>query len=167
MADLAYQQYLKHIDSWLPTKGYKILQDHRFDALSVDRVFQGYRYSLYFKRRKTFCFVKYVDGEWLSPVEFKAYSTFCFQLVFDNKKDRLAGLFFVTIIIHPLIVTDALSDEMFAFVQEYRPRHFTHYEIPSVFELSSQKLWYCASTSLYEIIQYVVLEKEMKELFSV
>jgi GH15 family glucan-1,4-alpha-glucosidase len=167
MANVTYPEYLQHLDTWLPSKGYQIFQDQRFDSLSVDRVFQEYRYSLYFNRRKTFCFVKYVDGDRLSPDEFKAYSTSCFQLVFDNKKDRLAGLFTVTMIIHPLIVTDTLSDEMFACAQEYQPRYFAHYELPAVFELSSEKLWYCSWTSFYGLIRHILLEREMKALFSV
>lgn len=165
MPDLTYLQYLQHLDSWLPLKGYQNLQSGKFDTLGVDRVFHLYKASWAFGSRHSVCFVKYTSGYPLSPSDYQKYSTSCFEFVQANKKEWPAGLLARIVVIFPLIVTNALADETRAFVQEYHARHFARFEFPAVFELNTHRLSYCVSPVVYGGALYPILGKELESLF--
>ncbi len=166
MPELTYQEYLQHLDAWLPLKGFKSLQGGKFDALAVDRLYHQYKASWAFGSRHTICFIKYSGGQPVLAAEFQNFSQSCYRFAQENNTEWPAGFLARIVVIYPLIVTDALADETRAYVQEYHTRHFARFEFPAVFELNVKRLTYCFSPQLYGAALYPILGKELEALFT-
>jgi hypothetical protein len=159
--------FLQHLDAWLPLKIYQCLQGGKFADLPVDRLFHQHKTGWLFGSRNTICFIKYVGGDRLTPADFQAYSTSCYDFACSNPKEWPAGFFAKIVVIFPLIVTDTLSDQARAFVQEYHARHFARFEFPAVYELNPKRLSYCVSMPVYGGALYPGLGKEVEALYTI
>ena len=130
-----YQTYLSQVKTQFPkTKG--IIIDNSDTTVIYEEVFK-WKWSA--TKLKIFSFIKFSDIISLNQLE--DYSSACLAYARKNKKGLPIG-FQNGIVCNNVLVSESVNDSVISFVTSRPKKHFCVFEMPIIFDLSKNKLFF-------------------------
>ena len=162
MSDLTCEQYLQvRSQDW---------QRQGFDPLpastEAETVFRRRRFSLTkFGVVDTFCIARCFE-DILSEGQIETFSSNAFRFALKNKFFLPRGLGGMAIA-YPLLIAENVSNSVRQFItRSYNPKHWSSFEFPVVFELSTGQLLFYQSTPAWGAAYYRSFRTEAETLFT-
>ena len=81
-------------------------------------------------------------------------------------KARLPGGFGSSLVVYPVFLVAAISDEMRRFAEAYVPKHWAIVEFPVLVELTAQTLVVATKTPVWGVAYYRKTRREARDLFA-
>ena len=157
------EQYLTSLDEWMKYYGYT--QYSPPAELNADRMFWKRSFNASkFGNVDTYCFAKYVkenaDGALL-----QSFSMQTFDYSYKIRQGGPLGLGNM-LVVFPLLITEKISTELYAFLKNYCPKHFAAAEFPSTLDLASGSLYHYELTPVWGAFYYDGYRRDSYNLFS-
>jgi hypothetical protein len=89
--------------------------------------------------------------------------------MYGHASKHRAGMplgFGAMLVVFPLIITDKISNEAYNAVMQYCPKHFAAAEFPSIFDLSTEYLYYYDKTPVWGMAYYDGYRRDTYKYFS-
>ncbi|HXQ36310.1 MAG TPA: hypothetical protein VN843_20020 [Anaerolineales bacterium] len=155
------EEYLQILDARMTQHGFRKLQQSR-----VDRVFHRKQISVTkFGVVNTYCIIKYANED-VTTDYLSSFSDLAFEVSNQNKSGAPSGLFASLIVYSLTIASNSVPEDVIRFLKAFTPQHFSSFEFPVVYELSSKKLDYCMVTPSWGGFYYQGFRKEAERLFN-
>lgn len=155
-------KYFELIKQWMQYFGCSSLNPH--PESGTDLVFHKSENQLSkFGKVDSYIFIKHfsaVDANTLVQYSTKMYG---------HASKHRAGMplgFGAMLVVFPLIITDKISNEAYNAVMQYCPKHFAAAEFPSIFDLSTEYLYYYDKTPVWGMAYYDGYRRDTYKYFS-
>mgnify|MGYP001203960306 FL=1 len=156
-------EYLNSLDGWMQYWAFekKELQE----GLDVDRLFyRGRVEGSKFGKVDVYAFVKHVpdniDGNWA-----RTYSANLMEYASRIRTGPPLG-FGAMLVVHPVMIVENISNELYNWVMNYCPKHFAAAEFPSILNLSSGDIYYYPKTPVWGALYYNGYRTQTQQFFS-
>ncbi len=157
------EKYYQMLEGWLKYYGFETLNVNK-DA-GTDKVYKRSRVEVT-KFGKVDCYVcaKYMP-EGATGEELRLYSDKMFSLANRHRTGAPLG-FGAMLVVYPLVITENITSELAAFLNQYCPKHFAAAEFPSTLDLNTGYLYYYPNTPVWGYAYYANYRRESYSYFS-
>lgn len=130
----------------------------------VDRVFKRSRFeAAKFGTVDVYCCAKYFENAGAGIL--KEFSSKMFDLAMKHRSGAPLG-FGAMLVVHPLIVTENIPQDIYNEVKQYCPKHFAANEFPVILDLAAGYVYYYEQTPLWGSAYYSGFRRQSYEFFS-
>lgn len=155
-------QYYDLLAQWMAYYGFSGISVHA--EAGVDRVFKRSRFEVSkFGTVDLYCCAKYFENAGADTL--KGFSSKMFDLAMKHRTGGALG-FGAMLVVHPLIVTENITQEIYGEIKQYCPKRFAANEFPCILDLVTGYLYFYEQTPLWGSAYYAGFRKESFEFFS-